>query len=158
MQNTICCKHCKKEVPANPRLKGNQQYCNDSECQKARKREWYQARIQSDSGYATRQKQCKERWRKFKPAHAYQKAYRETHPDYVQRNRELQIERNRKRRLLEKENASKIVKIDKFDVLQEKSNTYRMRIIDPVVSKKIVKIDSLLVELQPYQGIIPSSG
>jgi len=47
------------------------------------------------------------RWRDAYPAHEYQKQYRETHPDYVDRNRELQKERNNKR---EKEQSPMIVK------------------------------------------------
>ena len=47
------------------------------------------------------------RWRDKFPAHEYQKKYRENHPDYVQRNRELQNERNKSRK---KDPAPMIVK------------------------------------------------
>jgi FtsZ-interacting cell division protein YlmF len=157
MQKTITCANCKKEVPANPCLKGNQEYCNDPACQNARKKEWYKKRIQSDPDYASRQKECKQRWRKNKPAHAYQKCYRETHPEYVRRNRKQQKERNRRRRMQERENKSKIVNIDALYALQDKTMTYQMKIITPNMFAKIVKIDSLLVQIQPYQDISPHS-
>jgi hypothetical protein len=102
--------------------------------------------------YAARQKECKQIWRKNRPAHAYQKHYRETHPDYVKRNREQQRERNRKRRLLEKQDESqKIVKIDTLSGIQREPRRYTMRVLTPNVSEKIVKIDALVVELQEYQ-------
>lgn len=155
MQKTITCINCGEVVAANPCLKGNQSYCNKKACQNARKRAWYQAKIASDSEYAERQQQCKRRWRKNKPAHKYQNHYRQIHPDYVQKNREQQKERNRKYRLLIKQNASqKIVKIDALSSSSssvEQSNIYEMKILTPNVSQKIVKIDTLIVQIQPCQ-------
>ena len=57
MQKTIKCKHCGKIVPANPRLKGNQEYCNQKACQNARKRANKEQRKKADpEGFAKRQK------------------------------------------------------------------------------------------------------
>lgn len=162
MQKTITCIHCGAIVPANPRLKGNQTYCNKKACQNVRKRIWYQGKIGSDSDYTQRQKQCKKSWRENKPANKYQDLYRQAHPGYVKKNREQQKERNRKYRLLAKENASKkIVKIDALSsssLTNEKSNIYEMKILTPNVSEKIVKIvkiDTLIVQIQPRQQIAP---
>jgi hypothetical protein len=85
MQKTITCIHCGETVPANPRLKKDQNYCNKKACQNERKRVWYQAKIASDTEYLERQKECKKQWRKKKPAHKYQNQYRHTHPDYVKK-------------------------------------------------------------------------
>ncbi len=121
MQKMIIYVHCKREVPANPRLKGNQRYCNLPACQNARQKEWYQNKIESDPDYAARQSECKRNWRENKPVHAYQTRYRLDHPEYVKKNREKQRARNRKRRLLEKQNElKKIVKIDTFIVELQK--------------------------------------
>jgi len=159
MQKTITCIHCGDIVFANPRLKGNQSYCNKKGCQNARKRVWYQAKIASDSGYAERQQQCKKSWRENKPANKYQDLYRQSHPDYVKKNREQQKQRNKNYRLLVKENASKkIVKIDALSSLtstNEKSNIYQMKILTPNVSEKIVKIDTLIVQIQSWQQVAP---
>ena len=162
MQKTITCIHCGDIVFPNPRLKGNQSYCSKKACQNARKLVWYQAKIASDPEYAQRQQQCKKSWREKKPANKYQDQYRQTHPDYVKKNREQQKERNRRYRLLAKENASKkIVKIDALSsssLTNEKSNIYEMKILTPNVSEeivKIVKIDTLIVQIQPRQGIAP---
>ncbi len=163
MQKAITCINCGEVVAANPCLKGDQSYCNKKACQNARKRAWYQAKIASDSEYAERQQQCKKRWRENKPAHKYQNHYRQTHPDYVKKNREQQKERNRNYRLLIKENASqKIVTIDALSSSfssVEKSNIYEMKILTPNVTQKIVKIDTLIVQIQPCQftgsGVVP---
>jgi hypothetical protein len=159
MQKMLHCIHCGREIPTNPRLKGNQNYCNMTACQNARKKKWYQQKIDSDPDYTVRQKECKRNWRKNKPAHAYQKRYRETHQDYVTKNREQQRERNRKRRLLEQQNESqKIVKIDTLSGLPGVPKRYKMRVLTPNVSEKIVKIDALVVELQEYQEVGSSIG
>jgi hypothetical protein len=152
MQKMITCVHCGRKVLANPRLKGNQSYCNLTACQNARKKKWYQQKIDSDPDYAARQKECKRIWRKNKPAHVYQKRYRETHPNYIVKNREQQRERNRKYCLLEKQNeARKIVKIDTLSGLPREPKKYIMKIVTPNLYQKIVKIDALVVELQEYQ-------
>lgn len=154
MQKTITCIHCRDVVPTNPCLKGDQDYCNKKACQNARKRSWYQTKIDSAPEYAKRQKECKKRWRKNKPAHKYQNHYRQTHPEYVENNRQKQQQRNRKRRLSNNKDASqKIVKIDTLALSDEKPNIYEMKILTPNVSKKIVKIDALIVQLQAIRGI-----
>jgi hypothetical protein len=163
MQKAITCINCGEVVAANPCLKGDQSYCNKKACQNARKLAWYHAKIASDSEYAERQEQCKRRWRKNKPAHKYQNHYRQTHPDYVKQNREQQQERNRTYRLLTKESASQtIVKIDALSSTSssiKKPNIYEMKILTPNVLPKIVKIDTLIVQIQPCQftgsGVVP---
>jgi len=157
MQPTIICIHCKKTILANPRLKGEQQYCNDHACQNERKRIWYRNRLTTDARYARRQQRCKRRWRKQKPAHRYQNDYRQTHPDYTQKNRDQQRERNRRRRKqpTKLDTPAKIVKIDALDVSKEQTAIYEMKILKPNDTKKIVKIDSLFVQLSLCQGLKP---
>jgi hypothetical protein len=130
MQKMIECQNCGAKVPANPRLKGNQRYCHKVACQTARKSQWYRRKLVSDAEYAERQKECKQNWRKNKPSHQYQTHYRQTHPEYVETNRQQQRSRNKKRRISTNEKTS----------------------------EKIVKIDALLVQLQPYQATRPLSG
>ena len=102
-----------------------------------------------DESYRERQAQARKRWRQEKPAHEYQKLYRQTHPEYVKANRIKQKERNKKR-------LQKIVKIVKIDALNSKPlNTgyYQISFIDAKAPEKIVKIDALIVQLQQYQQI-----
>lgn len=138
---TITCKNCGKEKPANPRLKGNQKYCGDPLCQRARKREWHRNKMATDPEYRASQRESLKKWRKNRPADQYQRQYRESHPDYVSKNREQQRQRNKKR-----SREEKIVKMDALT--SDKLGHYC--IITPVeidASTMIVKMDPFLAQL-----------
>ena len=147
------CKNCGERKPANPRLKGNQDYCRESKCQRARKADWQRKKLVKDAAYRDQQKENLEQWRKKRPADQYQRFYREQHPEYVKRNREQQRIRNRKHRAQLSE--KKIVKMDTLDNSIEKSTTYIMKPYSMDGLGKIVKMDALIVQLQPFQE--PSS-
>lgn len=154
MLKTITCNHCKSKVAENPRLKVEQKYCGKPGCQAARKTEWYRKKIAVSPEYSNNQKESKRKWRREKPSHEYQRRYRERHPEYVKKNRQQQQERNRRRRLKEKENESKkIVKIDALGINSIKTRIYRMRPMKMDSEGKIVKIDTLYVELKQIKGL-----
>jgi hypothetical protein len=153
MMQLFRCKNCGARKPANPRLKGNQNYCRESKCQRARKADWQRNKLAKDAEYRDQQKENLEQWRKKKPADQYQRHYREQHPEYVRRNREQQRIRNRKHRTTVSE--KKIVKMDAFGNPIEKSTTYIMKPYSMDRHGKIVKMDTLIVQLQPFQE--PSS-
>ena len=155
---TFICKHCHELKPANIRLKGHQLYCDSLECQRARKAAWQKSKVATDPQYHTQQSEALRDWRKKKPLDQYQKEYRQNHPEYVQRNRELQKVRNQKRssRLA----CLKIVKMDAYqNPSSEKSTSYIMKPYKLDASGKIVKMDALLVQLtdlqQPIYEILP---
>ena len=81
------------------------------------------------------------RWRDTHPAHEYQKEYREKHPEYVNRNRELQKERNKKRQT---EPASMIVKTYALSPQPLQDGVYRGF---EVKSGKIVKTYALMAQM-----------
>lgn len=57
MQKTIICINCGQTVPANPRLKDNQKYCNRKACQNARKSaNKHQKKAADPEGFSQRQK------------------------------------------------------------------------------------------------------
>lgn len=147
MQKTFICKHCKREKPANFRLKGNQEYCGDIECQQARKAAWQREKMARNADYRANKKERNQQWRKSRPAHQYQRQYREEHPDYVEKNREKQRIRNKKRSTLV--SAEKIVKMDALTNIG--SNTYIMTPYKENASGKIVKLDTLFVQLVSFQ-------
>lgn len=153
MQKMITCTNCDQTKPANQRLKGPQFYCNSKPCQNARKNAWRQQKKATDpEACAKQQKTSNERWRKNKPAHLYQSDYRETHPEYVKKNKIEQRQRNQKRQKFDSAKAlKKIVKSDTFCSEIEKTDIYRMKILTPNVSEKIVKSDAFVVQLQKYQ-------
>ena len=150
MPKTIICKNCGKQVPANIRLKGTQEYCGEPDCQRARKAAWQRAKKANDADYRARQKHCAENWKENKPAHKYQDQYRQDHQDYVSVNREKQKNRNQKRR--DQTSQQKIVKMDALQTQPEKTMAYIMTQYKMDASKKIVKMDTLLVQLKAFHG------
>ncbi|MGH7239382.1 MAG: hypothetical protein ACREHG_04860 [Candidatus Saccharimonadales bacterium] len=74
-------------------------------------RRWKQQQYTENPAYREKSKERQKVWRKRYPSHQYQKGYRESHPEYVNRNRQLQKERNRKRNTTEPP-VSMIVKTD----------------------------------------------
>ena len=152
MTPMFVCKHCHKLKPANPHLKGTQQYCSDPPCQRARKAAWQKEKIIHDPEYRAQQRDSLRTWRKQRPLDQYQRQYRLTHPDYVKRNRELQRLRNKKQS--ERLDVQKIVKMDALIKPTEKSNAYLMRPYHLDASGKIVKMDALIVQLTQFQSDI----
>lgn len=156
MQTTIKCKNGGHEVPANFRLKGNQQYCGDPECQRARKHAWQKNKMATDTKYRRKQIAGLVRWRKEHALHRYQKQYRLDHPEYVEKNREKQRLRNDKRRQrVQLTPLEKIVKMDAFQNQPIKSGIYWLAPYAMDTSQKIVKMDALLVELKKFQDDSP---
>ncbi len=145
MPRTITCRHCGKIAPLNPRIK-RQKYCSLLACQNARKR-LFDRRTTPSSKFKLLQRKRNKRWRDAYPAHEYQKEYREAHPEYVKRNRELQSERNKK---CQKEQESIIVKTDAL-LLQPIRNGAYMGF--KVKNGKIVKTDTLLLQMHAQKGV-----
>jgi|APSaa5957512622_1039677.scaffolds.fasta_scaffold133785_2 hypothetical protein len=97
MISTITCQFCGKTVPLNPRLKKKHKYCSAKECQQARRSARKKVRYKNDTAYRKKQLESQQTWRQQRPSHQYQREYRESHPEYVLHNRELQHVRNKKR-------------------------------------------------------------
>jgi len=151
MQATFICHHCHQKKLCNPRLKGQQRYCGEPACQRARKRVWQAEKMTSDESYRQRQKACLKEWRKKRPLHEYQRQYRQEHPEYVAKNRSRQSLRNRKRsEMREAADPQKIVKMDALEIPSIKTGIYLLCPYDMDGSEKIVKMDALLVELNVF--------
>ncbi len=93
MPVTFTCTQCGQTAIQNIRLKKPQQYCSQAGCQKARRRVWKNSQYHENEDYRRRCLADQKKWRQRYPADQYQKNYRQTHPDYVRRNRELQRQR-----------------------------------------------------------------
>ena len=159
MAKKFVCKNCHQLKPVNIRLKGNQGYCDAKKCQRARKAAWQKQKMANDPNYRAKQIECLNKWRKKRPLDKYQKQYRQQHPEYVKRNRQLQRIRNSKR---DRQLAyKKIVKMDALKKPSEKSNAYIMNPYRMDESGKIVKMDALIVQLTDLQTnvqqILPAS-
>ena len=96
MASTFICLHCGCTCWCNPRVK-NQKYCCKKECQQSRISTWKKRQYKTNRNYKINSLSRQKQWRKHYPADQYQSSYRQSHPDYVIRNQELQRIRNKKR-------------------------------------------------------------
>ena len=87
MKTNDRCAHCRQVFIANPRVK-NQRYCDRQICQHARKAKWQRQKMALDSDYRLNQKDAQHQWQE-KNADYWDK-YRQSHPQYCERNRQLQ--------------------------------------------------------------------
>ncbi len=147
MTKTFRCAHCKKRKSVNRRLKGTQRYCGSAACQQARKNVWERERLQKDPDYQSKRKASKDKWRSKRPSHEYQRQYRESHPEYVAKNRERQKFRN----------ASVLQdKIVKTDALNRESlvvsGLYALIPYNTDTKKNIVRTDAIIVQLSNIQN------
>ena len=145
MPRTFICLHCGKTLPRNPRLK-KQKYCSLLDCQNARKRLFDKKASPTSKGKLL-QKDRNKRWRDTRPAHEYQKQYREDHPEYVKRNREQQTERKKQG---QKDPGSIIVKTDALLLQPLRDGVYAGF---KVKKGKIVKTDTLMLQIQAQRDI-----
>ena len=151
MAETFICRCCHEQRPKNIRLKGNQEYCSRIACQRARKNDWQKRKMVQDGQYREQQYECLSHWRKHRPLDQYQRKYRQDHPDYVQRNRAQQLQRNRKHYALL--DLLKIVKMDASTPV--KSNGYFMKPTRSEAPGKTVNMDALFVQLTVLQTHAP---
>jgi hypothetical protein len=99
------CLACRKLFKPYPHVK-HQSYCSKPECQKERKRRWHKQKLLDDPEYKNDRRDARRKWRLNNPD--YWRRYRESHSDYVKKNRAQQRQRNARRR----ERSSPIAKTD----------------------------------------------
>lgn len=148
MPGSFTCRQCGKTLPRNPRLKKHktQSYCNAPGCKQAKKSARKKERYHTDADYRQRHLDRQKLWRVTRPAHEYQKQYRESHPEYADRNRELQAQRNCRRK---KESDPMIV--NGTPLSPHPSNDKAYAIIS-VKREKIVNGTPFLAQMQIITG------
>ena len=117
----------------------HQQYCSAPECQKTRRRLTQKRKMAEDLDYRDNQKRSQKQWRDSHPS--YWRSYRAANPEYAQRNRERQRERNAFRR----QQGEAIAKMDE----QPRANPLisgRFRLI-PLGVEGVAKMDEQIVEI-----------
>lgn len=107
------CACCGKPFAPRPQVP-DQAYCSLPDCQRARKRQWQRAKLQSDPDYRDNQRAAQQAWSQRNPD--YWRGYRDARPDYAQHNREQQRSRDHAR------NAD----LAKMDVCDLPSGLYRI--------------------------------
>jgi len=141
MKSTFVCQHCGKTAPRDPRIK-KQKYCSSRSCQNARRILSNKKRAKKSTESCLLRQTRNKRWRDTRPAYKYQMDYRERHPEYVKRNRDLQRERNKKR---QKDPAPMIVKTYALSPQPLRDGAYMGF---EVKNKKIVKTYALMLQQQ----------
>ncbi len=147
MEQIPCC-HCADFFTPSPRHK-NQVYCMKPDCRRARKAAWKRNKTQTDPDYRYNQKLANQKWAKACPG--YWTGYRELHPEYVKRNRILQVARNRRRTLRAQADTDGNV-IAKVDA----SIFYKNRLVGQFYLVPVIaKVDALKVNIfdisSPYR-------
>lgn len=94
MEQNLCF-YCGDFFDASPRHK-NQTACKKTSCQKAKKAAWQRYKMKNDPLYNANQKSSHNQWVKANPG--YWKKYRKKNLEQAERNRILQVQRNRKAR------------------------------------------------------------
>lgn len=119
--------------PQTPR----QKYCSALACQRERRRRWQQDKRRNDPDYQDNQSRAQRAWAERNPR--YWDAYRVVHPEYVERNRALQCDRDASR------SGSRLAKMDpSAPVLPLASGTYLLR---PLVAGHLAKMDAWMVKI-----------
>ena len=75
----------------------DQTFCSRADCQRRRRAEYHRRKIETDPVYAEVVNDSRKKWRDSHPD--YQRAYRQSHEAAAERNRQLQRQRDGKRRL-----------------------------------------------------------
>jgi len=126
----------------------NQQCCSRPECQKARRRKWQKEKLATDEAYRANQADCQRAWRQRNPD--YWRHYRKKHPVYTERNRQLQRQRNFRKRQSSGGDRSVIAKMDELTMRNDcLSGNYRLV---PIDRSGIAKMDELIVKIHVITG------
>lgn len=93
--NSKLCAACGQLFMPRPQTP-TQTFCPAHDCQRERRRRWQRAKLHHDPDYHDNQIRAQQAWNQRNPD--YWRQYRNTHPTYVERNREMQRERNRRQK------------------------------------------------------------
>lgn len=138
MKNKRCaaCDRLFRPRPQTP----NQSFCSNTECQRERRRQWQRLKLQADPDYQDNQARAQRAWNKRNPD--YWREYRQSHRQYVERNRAMQQQRNAKARV------GQVAKMDVSDPLaRPPSGFYRLSLIP---DNGIAKVDVWTVEIRVH--------
>jgi hypothetical protein len=129
----------------------DQEFCSKPECQNYRRRLWLKNMLASDESYRANQADAQKAWAEKNKG--YWKAYRENHPDYVERNRKQQLKRNLKQKQRKKERGDENKNIAKTNVSNTQtailSGHYRLI---PLEGPGIAKMNALIVKIDVISG------
>lgn len=133
------CVACGQAFLPRPQIQ-QQCYCSAKNCQRERRRSWQRDKLKHDPDYKDNQVRAQKAWSKRNPE--YWRKYRETHPEYVERNRTRQRDRNARL-----QNAA-IAKMDASTLeIPFPSGIYSLSL---VTAGAIAKMDVWIVEIRAH--------
>ena len=127
-----------------------QQYCSERQCQNKRRQKWRKQKMASDKDYQANQYDAQKRW--CRKNQDYWRRYRDEHPDYVKRNRQLQKLRNG-RASAESRVFEPIAK--RYALPEKKTYISGYYKLIPADNQLIAKSDVLLVKLDFISNAYP---
>lgn len=135
MENKNCAA-CGQTFQPRPQVP-QQTYCSASGCQLQRRKHWQKFKLQADPDYRDNQTRAQQAWSQRNPD--YWRQYRQSHPDYVDRNRAQQRGRD---------SAAATGSLAKMDASNPPtpltSGLYRLI---PVADPDLAKMDVWIVEI-----------
>jgi hypothetical protein len=121
----------------------DQQYCSKRQCQNKRRQKWRKQKMASDKDYKANQYDAQKRW--CRKNQDYWRRYRDQHPHYVKRNRQLQRLRNG-RASADKPGRGPIAK--RYALDEKKTDISGYYKLIPADERLIAKSDVSLVKLE----------
>ena len=140
------CSCCGCYFHPDPRVK-NQRFCGKRKCQQARKNKWQRQKIVDDPEYRADKDDSQRSWLDRTPD--YWKQYRLNNPDYTERNRQLQRERDSKRRKVSEKNPADEGNLAKRDALDSFLDANTMRYLLLPAESNLAKKDAIMVKIIP---------
>jgi len=140
------CKSCSRQFHPHPQTP-QQEFCSTEACQRERRRRSQQRRRQKDSDYRENDSRNHKEW--AAKNRSYWKQYRNDHPAYVEHNRKLQKNRNKRLRLAGIANVDASLPLSGLP-----SGRY---MLTPYHKGVIAKVDAWIVEITvlsaPYEDL-----
>lgn len=138
------CEHCGKKFIPLSNIPG-QRYCSCRQCQNARRKKWRKQKLAIDQDYKGNQADAQRRW--CEKNKGYWGRYRASHPEYVERNRQLQRVRNQRRKGVNEASDTSTMIAKRYALSQEKTDISGYYKLVPAGPQMIAKSDVLLVKL-----------
>lgn len=135
------CTCCGKPFEPRPQVP-DQAFCSSPDCQRARKRQWQQAKLQSDPDYRINQCAAQQAWSQRNQD--YWRNYRDARPEYAQCNREQQRSRDQGRN----------VDLAKMDVCDLPSGLY----LSGLIIDEAEGIAHALLRIAPRKDVLAMPG
>lgn len=140
------CKACGRLFRPHPQVP-DQTYCSAPECQRERRRRWQQHKRLEDQQYRENDADHHKAWAAANAG--YWKRYRDSHPDYADRNRSLQQDRNRRQAEAGIANEDASTPVSSFQ-----SGRYRLVL---VTAAGIANEDAWIVEITVISSVCDDS-